>query len=98
MALKTLVAVALLAAVACGPSVERDWTWAKEQGTEHAFQEFLKRHPESPRALEAKKELEVLVEERDWGAALREPNRAGFRSFLERYPDGRHSEEAGLRA
>ena len=74
--------------------VEGDFNAAFEAGTVAAWDEYLARHPGSPRIEEARRARQEAAE---YELAARMNTKVMWRAFLKAWPDGRHRLDAELR-
>jgi hypothetical protein len=74
----------------CAPSKQDSWEYILSQGTRADYENYLRRHPDSVYAVEAKKHIERL----DYESALQKGSAQAIKSFLEKYPTGVYSDEA----
>jgi serine/threonine-protein kinase len=74
--------------------VEGDFNSAFEAGTVAAWDEYLARHPQAPRAEEARRARQEAAE---YEVAEQMNTKVMWRAFLKAWPDGRHRLDAELR-
>ncbi|HUO84083.1 MAG TPA: HEAT repeat domain-containing protein [Thermoanaerobaculia bacterium] len=79
-------ALALTLVVGCG-SPEKDWQEASAADSLAAYQQFVERHPESPRAAEAQARIRELHKAADIESAFGTGTIEALERIVERYPD-----------
>jgi cell division protein FtsN len=87
-------AVAILAA--CSRE-QQDWRSAEASDSVEAYGEFLKDHPDSDLARQARARFTQLSEDRAWQQAGSADTVAAYKQFLAQYPNGKWSQEAHIR-
>jgi hypothetical protein len=94
--MKIWPAFGLLAAiplVACN-SAQGDWQKASASNTVTAYREFLQKHPNTTRAVEARNRIQTKEDEQAWTQAQRANSVAGFEAYIKEQPRGAHVDEA----
>ncbi len=81
------------ALVACNP-VESDWAKATAANTAGAYQTFIRDHPDSKHAQEARGRVFALHDDQVWAAAKATNTIASFQEYLHEEPGGTHVGEA----
>lgn len=94
---RLVVAASVVAVVAACSNPEADWQKAEADGTEAAYQAFLKDHPEGEWAQRAQAQLDALKDARDWENAQTADAIEGYNNYLLAHPTGAHMGEARQR-
>ena len=81
------------AMAACNPA-ESDWTKAAAANTIAAYQTFVRDHPDSQHAAEARGRVFALHDDQVWAAAKATNTIASFQEYLHEEPGGTHVGEA----
>ncbi|HEY6182750.1 MAG TPA: hypothetical protein VIW67_10915, partial [Terriglobales bacterium] len=84
------VALGCVAILISCSNPENELKKAEQANTEQGYQDFIKRHPDSPLVAQAQADLEKVVYE----AAKRAATSAAFESFLSRFPKSPLSKQA----
>ena len=74
-----------------------DWRAAQGADTSESYDAFLKQHPQSEFAIQARERMQQLGEERDWQRASTTDSADAYRAFLVAYPEGKWAQEARIR-
>lgn len=90
------LAVFLALAAACSRE-QQDWRSAEAADTVEGYGQFLKRHPDSELATQARTRVTQLAEEREWSQASSADNADAYRQFLAQHPNGKWAQEARIR-
>ncbi len=73
------------------------WEQARDEDTVTAYEAYLERYPEGPRAAQARSRVRALEVEEAWGDARVRDSRSGYEAFLETWGDSDFAAEAGDR-
>lgn len=86
-----LVTVALLVSLLTGcATTEGDWRKTQRANSTHAYEKFLKKHPNSEFSNEARKRVEEL----EWSTAKRRNTTDSYQWFIKKYPNSHFANEA----
>jgi hypothetical protein len=88
--------VCLLMLTACSHEQE-DWRSAETADTTEAYAQFVREHPQSELAKQARGRMVQLEDVSDWQAAVDEDTPAAYREYLGTHPAGKWAEEARTR-
>jgi hypothetical protein len=88
--------VALAGLTACSRE-QQDWRSAEATDTVEAYGDFLKDHPNSDLARQARARFTQLSEDRAWNQAGSADTVDAYKQFLAQYPNGKWSQEARIR-
>lgn len=73
------------------------WEEARDENTVSAYEAYLERYPEGPRAAQAAQRMRTLRMEQDWQTARERDNREGYEAFLASWPETELAASAGER-
>jgi len=96
-AVRVAFIVALALAVAACSREQRDWRNTQGADTIEAYEQFLKDHPSSELAAQARTRVEQLAEDRDWQKAGTADTLEGYQQFVSQHPNGKWAQEARIR-
>lgn len=93
--LSRYVSLVLLGAIlgACS-NPEDDFRAAEQTGTEAGWREFIKQHPDSALAGQARLRLDDLREQQDWAQAQASQSPDALRAYLQAHPMGPNADAA----
>jgi hypothetical protein len=74
-----------------------DWKSATAADTTEAYQQFLKDHPKSSNAAQARSRIDQLQDVRDWQVAAAADTRDAYQQYLTQHADGKWAQEAHIR-
>jgi hypothetical protein len=87
------IAVIIVMLYGCA-TTSRDWRAATQKDTIAGYQQFIKLHPQSREAMEAKKQIIKLRVDQDWKAAQSAGTIVTYQEFLESQPDSKYAAQA----
>jgi len=87
-----LLVAAMMICISCA-SEKKDWDRAQTTQTIEGYEAFLNKHPQSPRSLEAKAQIEQIA----FGMANKKSTIEGYQDFLREYPDSALADQAFTR-
>lgn len=90
--MRRVVVCAVLVLAGCGS--DRDYAAAERANTVVAFDDYLRLHPDSAHASEARAHLATLVEAREWERAHSADTADAYQQYLRGYPSGAHAHDA----
>lgn len=76
---------------------ELDFLAALQSGDRAALDGFVRRHPDHPRAADARRIITGMVEAEIWQQALASDSESAYQSYLLGFPEGRYRAEAEAR-
>ena len=76
---------------------QQDWRSAEAADTVEGYGQFLKRHPDSELATEARTRVAQLSEDLEWQSASSADNADAYKQFLAQHPNGKWAQEARIR-
>lgn len=82
-----------LAITACS-SANKDWAKASNENTVAAYQSFLDKHADDPRAQEAKSYMLALKDDAAWRMAQKNNSPDSYQQYLQAEPNGDHAQAA----
>jgi cell division septation protein DedD len=85
---------AVLAFVVAGCSGDADFDNAARSNTTVAWDDYLRAHPDSAHAHEARERLAALVEAGEWERAHAADTADAYKRYLRGYPQGAHANDA----
>lgn len=88
------VLAAVLAFVIAGCSGDADFDNAARSNTTVAWDDYLRAHPDSAHAHEARERLAALVEAGEWERAHAADTADAYKRYLRGYPQGAHANDA----
>jgi hypothetical protein len=94
---KLAALVVLLAALGACSREQQDWRSAEAADTVEGYGQFLKRHPDSELATEARTRVAQLSEDLEWQRASSADNADAYKQFLAQHPNGKWAQEARIR-
>jgi cell division septation protein DedD len=89
--------VALALAVAACSREQRDWRNTQAADSIESYEQFLKDHPSSELAAQARTRVEQLAEDRDWQKAGSADTLEAYQQFVSQHPNGKWAQEARIR-
>jgi len=93
-----VVAGVMVLVLLTGCSRERlDWKSAEAADTVEAYDNFIKRHPDSELATQARARVAQLQEDRDWQRASTTDTLQAYKQFLAQHENGKWAAEARIR-
>jgi ribosomal 50S subunit-associated protein YjgA (DUF615 family) len=92
----SVVSAALLtvAALAACSSARDDFDKASAQNTVAAYQDFLKHHPDTDLAVQARDKIQTLQDEQAWSSAQKSDTVEAFQQYLHDQPNGVHAADS----
>jgi hypothetical protein len=90
-------AVGLLLLVTGCSREQQDWRSAETSDTAEGYSQFIRRHPQSELATQARTRVTQLGEDRDWQHAGSADTVDAYREFITQHPNGRWAQEARIR-
>jgi len=85
--------ISALALAACS-SAQGDWQQSTASDTVSAYQEFLRKHPNTPQSVEARNRIHALLDEEAWTRAQQVNTVQSYQSYIQEQPTGIHLAEA----
>ena len=80
----------ILVSIAGCSSLSSDWLTTQKSGTVYSYQKFIKKHPDSLRAKEAKIEIERIT----WNKIKGKNTAKMYKKYISRYPQGIYISDA----
>ncbi len=96
-AVRVAFIVALALGIAACSREQRDWRNTQAADSIEAYEQFLKDHPSSELAAQARARVEQLAEDRDWQKAGSADSLEGYQQFVSQHPNGKWAQEARIR-
>jgi hypothetical protein len=84
--LTVLTACTVVGSLSGCATVESDWESARQVNSRSAYADFIQKHPETTRALEAKK----IIEDSDWQRVRSADSIAAYKDFLTHHPKSQY--------
>ena len=95
--LRPLVCLLLVIVVSACSRHDALWEEARDEDTVAAYEAYLERYPDGPRAQQARSRARTLQVEQAWRDARERDSRSAYEAFLESWPDSDFAEEARSR-
>ena len=92
---RMICAIALLCA-GC-ETTEQGWRSASQRNTPAAYSQFIKDHPDTKEAQEARHRIEELEQKEAWNRAAAQNTIASYESYIAKYPQSTQANEAVTR-
>ena len=96
MTIRILCLMLALVVVGCDRQGAQ-WEAAQEEDTISAYESFIERYPETPRAEEARERIDALRMEQAWSEARQRDTIEAYNEFLEAHPDAAVADQARAR-
>jgi hypothetical protein len=92
----SIVGAALLtiATLAACSSARDDFDKASAQNTVAAYEDFLKHHPDTDLAVQARDKIHTLQDEQAWASAQKTDTMEAFQQYLHDQPNGAHAADS----
>lgn len=94
---RTLICLLLIIVVSACSRHDALWEEARDEDSVAAYEAYLERYPDGPRAQQARSRARTLQVEQAWRDARERDSRSAYETFLESWPDSEFADEARSR-